>query len=353
MSATFSSTLISDSTRANEIDDRVMDLLRAIVAVLGDADTFGTDHAVLQPIFDWYESGSSEGYFGTIRMRGSATQNGIRIRDMVNSKEFRVTLADGASTPALKIQYNTGSEVSPSWTNLLTVTQTDLIYHPGFDGTYETNGNIQGYIDAIRQELIDAINGIPGGGLVDSVSAAAGSGLDISPTTGNVIVDFTEVNRDAAYSLQVIDGGGTVGWAEQACPAHAFGTGYEAAVTLYNNTENQIDLSSISCNRGAMGLNGGGVDVVRTGTYLVTASVIFLNDSGVAFDATLAVRNAGSGFSYAATHVPINALTGFTATGIVEATGTNGNFTASIYQNSGADRNIIGASIKMSVVRIS
>lgn len=292
--ANFSSSLISDSTRANEIDDKVMLLLTNIVRILAqDSDgggTWDTDHDVLQPIFDWYESGASEGCFSTVRMRGSATVNGIRIRDMVNNEEFRVTVADVGGVPTLKVQHYSGVEVeSPAWTDIFTLDSTAIRLPGGFVNATD-NHNVEAYIDEEIARLEALITGGSGG-----IVSVTGTNV-IAATTdggGNVTVG---VNPNGSNGQSVQMNGGAVEWRDQAVPASARGTANYSgnptggAYLMWTNDGN-VD-------RGGMSIAGQNVDLPAAGCYLCTMT--FSATCAVAGWVSLQITYNGGGCSIVA-----------------------------------------------------
>lgn len=289
MSASFSSTLISDGTPANQIDDKMMLLLANVVNVLASAP-WGTDVDAISPLFDFYESGTDEGYFSTLRMRGDATTNGVRIRDMANNEEFRLFVADVAGTPTFKIQHYSGVESeTPAWTDLLEVDATKIAHDAFIINPENTSGSIKGYIDTLIQGVYDDLGGAVAG--VSSLAAVSGSGILVSTPDGDVQLNLATANRNPGRSLQC-DVTNQVVWADQALPAHAQGTAAFSGDLTGGDYLSWTNDGTVD--RGGASFGGDNVDIPSTGTYMFTVSVSGQNTSLVSGSIALNLKLDGS-----------------------------------------------------------
>ena len=253
---TYPSDLIQGSTKANQIDNRIMDLVDIIL------DTFATSGLALGTEITAALCSLSGGYFDQVRVAGVDTKNGFLIHNSSNSNQYRIRSDSSLSGygTGFSLEYTNGA-VTPGDLD------TDRVYTPI---AYITDEDIW---HTEIGSLSDAIAAAGSGGSdVTSVSTTK-SFLTINPTTGDVGIELNNSGAAVGYvPYSTGDGSGNVEWADVGLPGYAAGSGSLSNQTISSGLTFTLDTECAAADGISISV-GGAFDPETAGVYLVTYSI--------------------------------------------------------------------------------
>jgi hypothetical protein len=279
-----SSTLIEGSTKANQIDDKVMDLAEAVLQFFATSG-LSTDTTVSAAL-----ASVVSGYFDEIRVVGADAKNGLRIHNSTGTFQVRIrTVADYSGhglgpADAVVIEYaaaaSSGDMNTPPTFAEWMVIMAGTIYHVAIGDILAAISNASG--GGISSAVVNpdyqsglAVN-ISSGVLALSHPAPAAVGAIPYAAQANGL--WAYMTPSASGAIPIWDAGSgqwTVTTPSLFTHGQFGGTplGAGGTATLNATTPRTMTLQYYSGVRGTMPIlsGGAGLDVVVTGNYLISA----------------------------------------------------------------------------------